>query len=156
MRLLVTLLFGLFALSLPSPANPSDFYTVTEADKKFLSEVVDSVGRKDAVWIADRMVYPISVVTTKGTRLVKKKEEFTKLASQELTDSIRAKIAEAAKKQSFKNCQGVMVGDGILWFSEYPPDGRNSGRYMISAIGHFAFQPKEAVDKIVRRTKGAY
>jgi hypothetical protein len=35
-----------------------------------------------------------------------------------------------------------MVGDGILWFSEYQTKGHDSWKYMISAIGDFAFQAK--------------
>jgi hypothetical protein len=36
-----------------------------------------------------------------------------------------------------------MVGNGILWFSEYSSDEQATWTYGIFAIGNFAFQPKD-------------
>jgi hypothetical protein len=69
--------------------------------------------------------------------------ESNAILSRELTDSIRTKIADAAKEPLFKNWQGVMVGDGLLWFSAYKDAGDKPWTYVIFAIGRFAFQPKD-------------
>ena len=145
MRKVFTVVLVLAALSRPLSAAASDFYSVTDADKKFLTEIVDVMRKNDAAWIASHMVYPLSLVASNHTRVMKTKEEFTPVLAQKLTESVRAKIAGDAEKPLFKNWQGVMIGDGILWFSEYQHAGDKSWRYGIFAIGYFAFQPEDAL-----------
>src|SRR3982074_1044158 len=98
MRTVFTTILVLFALSRPVSIAAADFYPVTEADKKFLAETVDAVRKKDVAWIAGHMVYPLSLVASNRTRIVKTKEQFTPILARELTQSVLAKIADAAKK----------------------------------------------------------
>jgi hypothetical protein len=142
-RVLVTVLVSFFALTLPHRLSALDFYPITSADKAFLSEVVDAIRRKDAAWIADRMAYPVSVVTGKARHVVNDKKEFTPILRRALTRKIRAKLKGDAKKPLFKNWRGVMVGDGILWYSQYSLDSGSTWTYFILAIGDFAFQANE-------------
>ncbi len=132
----------LLALSRPLSVVAFDFYAVTDADKKFLAEILDAVHKNDVAWIAGHMVYPLSLVASNGTRIVKTKEEFIPILAREFTESVRAKITNDAKKPLFKNWQGLMIGDGILWFSEYKERRDTSWTYGIFSIGHFAAQPK--------------
>ena len=134
------LLLGLFALGLPNQVGAFEVFPVTEADKQFLSQVSDAVKRQDVDWIAGHMAYPLSVTSSKGKRVVKTKEEFATIVKRELTASVRAKIAAGSKKLLFKNWQGVMIGDGVLWFSQYRVNDREPWEYRIAAIGFFAFQ----------------
>jgi hypothetical protein len=104
---------------------------------------VDAIDRKDFAWIANHMIYPLSVDSSHRTQPLNSKEEFRIILSRDLTDTIRAKILDAAKKPLFKNWQGVMIGDGILWFTEYANDANDANgpwTYGIAAIGDFAFQ----------------
>jgi hypothetical protein len=93
-------------------ASLDDGYPITADDKQFLASVVDAVGRKDFAWIANHTIYSVSITSSNGTQLVESSEEFRKILSQDLTDSIRAKILDAAKQPLFKNWQGVMIGEG--------------------------------------------
>jgi|ERR1051325_1077497 hypothetical protein len=145
MRIVLALLFSFFAIKSPGRASDSVGFAVTEADKRFLSEALDAVSKNDADWIAEHMAYPLSVTTSKGKRIVKKKAEFTAIVKRELSASVRAKIAADAKKPLFKNWQGVMIGDGILWLSQYRLNDRAPWEYKISAIGFFAFQQSQSV-----------
>ena len=45
-----------------------------------------------------------------------------------------------AKDPLFKNWRGVMLGDGILWFTECRKSDKDPWRYAILALGNFAFQ----------------
>jgi len=145
MRISPALPLFLFAFVLSISASASDFYPVTEADKKFLGEVVDALTRKDAAWIADHMVYPLSIVANDRKRVVKSKRRFVAIVRREFAGGVGARIAEAAKAPLFKNWQGVMVGDGILWFERYQIGRKSPWRYGIFAIGHFAYQPAESL-----------
>ena len=137
---LKTLLLGVFAVSMFCHAYALDHFPVTDADKKFLSEVVLAVNKKDTTWIAKHMVYPLSFVSSNQTRLVKTEKEFAAVLKQNLTESVRTKIVNDAKTPLFNNWQGAMVGDGILWFSDYQTND-GASKYGILALGHFASQP---------------
>src|SRR5271170_1867974 len=143
MHIKLTAISVLFACAFVRCAVAADMHPITGADKKFLAEIVEALQSKDSAWIAGHMLYPVSVVVSNRANIVKSKEEFAYILSRELTDSVRAKIAAAAEGPLFKNWQGVMVGDGILWFSEYKHEGDKSWTYGIFAIGNFAFQPKD-------------
>jgi len=161
MRTTLTAILVLFAFTLVRCVVAADTYPVTDADKKFLAEIVGALQKKDSAWIACHMVYPLSVTVSNRTHTVKSQEEFVPILSCELTDSIHTKIIELAKEPLFKNWQGVMVGDGLLWFTEYQRAGDKSWTYGIFAIGGFAFQqkdffpPKEGANKTLQPTATA-
>jgi hypothetical protein len=154
MRSILTTLLAVFAFSITHGVFASDFYPITKADKKFLAEVVKAVRKKDVRWISQHMVYPLSVTTSNKTRLVETEKEFGEILSRELTDSVLAKMANAAKQPGFKNWRGVMIGDGLLWFSEFGDDAHSPWTQRILAIGHFAYQPRE--EEGLARVVGPY
>lgn len=141
---ILTIILVLFACGVVWCAPAADTYPVTDADKKFLADIVGALQKKDTAWIAGHMAYPLSVVVSNRTHIVKSQEEFAPILGRELTDGIRTKIIELAKQPLFKNWQGVMVGDGLVWFADYQRAGDKSGTYGIFAIGHFAFRPKDS------------
>jgi hypothetical protein len=145
MNRFVALMFSLFAFVLPGHAGALDPYPVTEADKKFLAEIVNAVQKQDTVWIADHMMYPLSIVVSNQTRIVNTKEEFRPILGQELSHEIRTKIVHDAKQPLFKNWKGLMVGDGIVWFTEYGKSENGPWYYVIDAMGYFAWQASEPV-----------
>jgi hypothetical protein len=141
----IVAMLGFFAVALPFSTIASDLYRVTETDKKFLSEIVEAVKRKDAPWIAEHMAYPVLVNTANGDQLVKGKKKFSAILSIRFTDSAFAKLPDDARKPLFKNWQGVMVGNGTLWFSECRVSEREPWRPMILTIAGVACQPEEGV-----------
>jgi hypothetical protein len=145
MRTTLTAIVVLFAITLNRPVLAADMYPVTDADKRFLSEIVGALQKKDSAWIAAHMVYPLSVVVSNRTRIVKSKEEFAPIVGRQLTDSLRTNIVGLAKEPLFRNWQGSMLGDGVLWFTQYQRAGDKAWTYGIFAFGHFAFQPKDAM-----------
>lgn len=129
-------------------------YRITEGDKNFLAQVVNAVQKKDVAWIAQHMLYPVSVANSNNTQLVKTEKEFEKILSRDLTDRVSTRMVDASKQPIFKNWRGVMVGDGILWFTEYGGDDHGPWTQGISAIGNFAYQPKE--EEPLMRVVGPY
>jgi hypothetical protein len=123
-------------------ANADDLYKVSNADTAFLSRVVTAVSSKDTDWIANHMSYPLTVTTKGGKKLIKEKNAFSAILRDRLTDKLVAEIVADSKKPLFKNWQGVMAGDGILWFNDYQDGTPPSSQYVILAIGNFAYQPR--------------
>jgi hypothetical protein len=144
MRTTLAAILILFACVVIRCAAAADMYPVTDADRKFLADIVSALQKKDSAWIASRMVYPLSVVVSNRTDIVRSKEEFAPILKRQLTDSVRSKITTSAREHPFKNWQGVMIGDGILWFSEFKHGSDKSWTYGIFAIGGFAFQQKDS------------
>lgn len=145
MRATLITIIILLSLALSPSVHAAEMYSVTEADKSFLAEVLDAIHKNDTEWIAGHMVYPLSVVVSNRTRTVKSKEEFAPILRRELTRSLRSKIVDAGNEAPFKNWQGAMIGRGLLWFSEYQRPGDESWTYGIWAIGYFAFQPEHTM-----------
>lgn len=123
-------------------AAPGRAYEVTDTDRNFLAAVVNAVESRDARWIAAHAMLPMTVDAGAGRRLVHTEAEMAETVTALLTEERRSTIKTAARQALFKNWQGVMVGDGVLWFDEFQADGGGS-RYLITAFGGFAFQPTE-------------
>jgi hypothetical protein len=126
-----------------SPLNmkANEFYQITRADKKFLAKIVEAVNRNDVAWIARHSSYTLT--TGKPRRLIKGEKEFAALLRHKLTEKVRTKILNDAKQPLFKNWRGVMVGDGIVWFSEFEDEKHHESEYAILSFGGFAWQPED-------------
>ncbi|HVU16465.1 MAG TPA: hypothetical protein VHD32_06050 [Candidatus Didemnitutus sp.] len=140
MKSSLLLLFGFVAIfTMKARAD----YDVTSADRKFLSEVLAAIERKDADWIAAHTAFPIAVTTKAQPRIVTNEEEFSAIVLHRLTPELLGRFQVAEKEAPFKNWQGVMIGSGLLWCERIRPVGVPSWEYRIFAFGDFAFQPKE-------------
>jgi hypothetical protein len=119
---------------------------ISDPDKKFLAEVLNKIRNKDTAWIARNINYPISVSTDKGKRIIRTKEDFEPVLRRQLTDKVIAQIAADARRALFKNWQGLMVGDGIVWFTELGTSTSTpQPEYILLALGMFAFQTEWTV-----------
>jgi len=142
MRHLATILLCAIAF-LPWNRATADDYLASSPEKQFLSAITNAVATQNTAWLAEHMVYPVSVVVSNGTQMVKTPDALAKILDQKLTAEIRAKILKAAGEPLFKNWRGIMAGDGILWFSEVQADEHTPGKFGILAIGKIAFQPEQ-------------
>lgn len=145
MKRIVIVIFVLIAIT---PAIAKSGYEVTTSDRRFLSEFLKAVERKDTMWIATHSSLPMIVMTDGKRRLVKDEKEFASVLSRMLTADFSARIQSAGKMDLFSNWQGVMVGDGILWFAKVRLSEHSPSRYSILAFGGFAFQPEEAAKPV--------
>ena len=74
--------------------------------------------KRDAAWIASHTLLPVAVGSGKERRIVKSEMEFRKILERSISLDLAKRMQAAAKDPLFKNWRGVMLGDGILWFSE--------------------------------------
>ncbi|HEY4283023.1 MAG TPA: hypothetical protein VGM62_08155 [Chthoniobacterales bacterium] len=135
------LLVALFAVVGAISGAESSGYDVTPADKAFMAEVLAAVQRKDAAWIASHTLLPIAVGSGEKHRIVKSEKEFRAIVDRSLSADLTHRMKMESKHPLFKNWRGVMMGDGILWFTEYRVSDAQRERYVILAFGDFAFQP---------------
>lgn len=112
---------------------------MTDAERQFLDQLVNALKNNDAGWIADHMVFPLSIVASDEISIIGSKERFKKTLTTHLTDDLRAKIVDAAQGPLARNWQGIVAKDRMLTFSQYRRDGEVD--YAILSLGDFAFQP---------------
>ena len=144
-------ILGLFALT-SAIAKPS--LEVTESDRRFLSDVVAAVARRDAEWIAAHSALPMVIRPDSERRLVKTEEEFAKVISELLTDRVRIMLESEAKQEPIKEQGGVRIGYGILWFEERRSSEDSPSHYVITSLGFFAVQPRTQANQSPLPTSG--
>ena len=84
---------------------------------EFLGRLKDNVSAKDWPAVADLVAYPIRVNIAGHRKLLRSREEFLNRVRLVMS----AKVIDAIQHQRydalFANGNGVMIGDGEVWFS---------------------------------------
>lgn len=126
-------------------------YPITAADREFLAQVLRAVQSKDAAWIADHTLYPVTIRTSREQRTIDSPQDFTSILSSELTPELARKLSAAAAQPLFSNWRGIMVGRGVLWFGLFGSTEKGPPwRHYILSLGGFAFH---ASDELVDDTQ---
>ncbi|SDW43587.1 hypothetical protein SAMN05518855_100295 [Paenibacillus sp. CF384] len=89
--------------------DPQAFFDVFDAVKKAIAE-------DDKVTVANHILYPLRVNSTSGSQLIKTRRDFVDQYDTIIDKSIKQAIAGQEADQVFVNYQGVMVGNGDIWF----------------------------------------
>lgn len=140
MKLLAAIFLGFSAVLFASEKSP---YEITHGDRNFLADVLLAVARKDAHWIAAHSALPLIVETPTGKKLIKTEKEFAAALESKFSIALCTKMQLDATKPLFRNCHGIMLGDGILWFEECRESDTAPWKHLILALGNFAYQPEE-------------
>lgn len=88
----------------------------------FLHSLQKGVAANDSSAVAGLINYPLRVNAPSGTYMVKSRAAFLgryrQIFTPKVRDAIRAQVADSL----FANWQGVMIGNGEVWFgSSCPP-----------------------------------
>jgi hypothetical protein len=86
--------------------------------KAFLATLKAALRTAAKSKIAALVQYPLNVNTEKGHRLVRTGSQFITEYEQLFTASVRKAIEKQTPECLFANWQGVMIGDGEVWFEE--------------------------------------
>ncbi|MFC5648221.1 hypothetical protein ACFPYJ_03640 [Paenibacillus solisilvae] len=102
----------------PQKGNP--YETAGIADPQAFDAMFDALktavanGDKNAA--AAYILYPLRVNGTGSALKIANKEEFLKQYDEIFTEPIKQALAKQTKDSLFVNYQGVMVGNGEIWF----------------------------------------
>ena len=86
--------------------------------RAFLSELKSAIKSGDKQKVAGLVHYPLEVNLVKGHRVVRTKAELVKDYDAIFTPATRTAIEQQVPACLFANYQGVMIGDGEVWFEE--------------------------------------
>ena len=113
-------------------SETEDYYmtsTGVTAEEQFAEEIKNDILKHDWDALSEKISYPIAI---NGTT-VNNREDFLKLdidgkLNQEFVEAIRAETC----RKMFCNWQGVMMGDGQIWFDNVY---KGTGPWKLSIIG---------------------
>lgn len=135
--LLPAILVGLLFVVVGSQAD-TEMYSVTASDKAFFEQIRKAILTDDAEWFSGAVSYPIELHLKKGTLHLARKADLKKHASLIFDERLKSLVRNQSASSLFKNWQGVMIGDGELWFSEVgAKTGQEGGlawEYRITAL----------------------
>ena len=86
--------------------------------RAFLAELKTAIKNGDRRKIATLVRYPFEVHFAKGKRIVRNSSQFVKDYDTLFTPTVRKAIEQQAPACLFANYQGIMIGDGEVWFNE--------------------------------------
>ena len=118
-------------------SHANDTYPVTESDKDFFSLIQKALLRGDTEWLSQALSsYPFTVNMGNEHIELKSEKDLKKYAKKIFNSELKDDVRKQSSESLFKNWQGVMIGNGDIWFSEM---GEKHGtnivwRYQIIAI----------------------
>ncbi len=89
--------------------NPVEFEKMFNTVKELVA-----AGKKEEV--ANYVIYPLRVNCDQEKIMIKTKEDFIKNYDEIFTDKIKTALENQKVEDLFVNYQGVMVGNGEIWF----------------------------------------
>ena len=90
--------------------------------EKFVEEIKAYVNNNDKNNIAKAISYPININNKDEKILIKNQEDFLKNYDIIFTSEYKKSIEDSFTKYMFVNSQGVMIGDGLMWFNGATPE----------------------------------
>jgi len=94
--------------------------------EKFVEDIKAYVNNNDKNNIAKAISYPINVNVKDEKILIKNQEDFLKNYDIIFTTEYKKAIKDSFAKYMFVNSQGVMIGDGLMWFNGATPEETKS------------------------------
>jgi hypothetical protein len=90
-------------------SDPAEF-------EKTFNTIKELVARNDKEEVAAYVLYPLNVNHGSARRTIRTKQEFIKEYDTLMTIKVKKALANQNVKDTFVNYQGVMVGNGEIWF----------------------------------------
>ncbi|MGH4124762.1 MAG: hypothetical protein ACREV6_17705 [Clostridium sp.] len=111
---------------------------VKEFEKSF-NIIKSLVQNKEISKVANYVSYPLNVNKKDKKIKIKSKEDFIKSYNTIITEDVKKALLNQEVTKTFVNYQGVMVGDGEMWFTHI------KNKAMIYAINIFEINEKHGV-----------
>lgn len=104
----------------PEPAAEEPDWSVTglsrEQIAEFLAALQHGIEQDDRAAVAALVSYPLHL-RGEAELIVETADELVAQYEQIFTEAVRAKVLEQQLDELFVNSNGVMIGDGEVWFS---------------------------------------
>jgi hypothetical protein len=109
--------------------------SVTAADKDFFRQIRRAILVDDVEWLSKAMSYPAVLDTSTGKVKLRNANDFKKHAKLILSSQLKSVVRNQSPDALFKNWQGVMAGDGEVWFDQEKTKKEERWVHRIHALG---------------------
>jgi hypothetical protein len=125
--LLITILF-LFSFPPSAPSQEQRSYSIAGVDdpskvEEFLKVLQGLVSRDKKEDVMKLIHFPITVKISGKKQVLKSKEALLKNYAQAFNSNVKDAILKQKTSDLFVNWQGIMIGNGQIWFRPMP-DGQ--------------------------------
>jgi len=110
------------------------FYPVTTSDKAFFEQIRNAILTDDIDWLANSIAYPIVLRLPGNEITVRNKHDLKKRSKLILNERMKSVVRTQSPDTLFKNWQGVMIGDGEIWYSMIIEKGREKRGWVLRVI----------------------
>ncbi len=93
-------------------------FPITDSDRNFFNEIRNAVLSDNIAWMAKHVYYPFTLRFGEKSFKLKGEKDFVTHANLILTPVLKSVVRNQTVAALFKNWQGVMIGNGEIWFSE--------------------------------------
>lgn len=125
-KLMIAALSGFIALSVPAlaqtDADMDKQLDGTEGEHKpfaeFFPKLQKAIASGDKAAVAAMVNYPFVAYSKAGSIQIKDAKHFIADYDKLITAKVKAAVAKQTYATLFTNSQGVMIGDGEIWFDQ--------------------------------------
>jgi hypothetical protein len=127
---------SLLLLCLAPASSWGEMYPIKPSDKAYFGQVQKAVLEENVEWFSGAMSYPLVLKTSTGDVTLKDKTDVKRHAALIFSAHMKSVVGKQSSNSLFKNWQGVMIGDGEIWFSEVSEKTTNGNAlvYRITAV----------------------
>ncbi|AYG68802.1 MULTISPECIES: hypothetical protein [unclassified Rhizobium] len=93
-----------------------------QAYADFFTKLKSAIGSADKATVAGLVSYPFSARINGKAVKIKDAKHFTTDYDQVITAKVKDAVAKQKYETLFANAQGVMIGDGEIWFAKAGKD----------------------------------
>jgi len=110
----------LSSLALAQKVNKYEVAGIDDAAavEKFFHNLQEAMARGDRVRIASMVSYPITVMIAGRKVRLRNRAEFLRRYNVAINLRVKQAVAGQNVENLFVNYQGVMIGDGEIWFNQ--------------------------------------
>jgi len=99
---------------------------INNEDIQFFLKIQHAVVSKDKQWLAGNAFYPLNVYTHSDLKhsklkVIHNKNEFIRNYAIIINKKVELAVKNQDPQRLFKNWQGVMIGNGEIWFGPLGP-----------------------------------
>jgi hypothetical protein len=88
------------------------------AVERFLHDLQEAVSKNQRAKVTSMIAYPIKVGVGRHREVIRKKSEMLKKYDSVFNQKVKEALGKQKVSELFVNGQGVMVGDGEIWFNQ--------------------------------------
>lgn len=123
-----------WVFSATAQTNEYKMFPVTHGDKVFCEQIKKAVLTNNVEWLSGVISYPLTLKQNGNSIILNSSSDFKKRSADILTPLLKSSVQNQSPDSLFKNWQGVMIGNGAIWFSGIKEKSDKSWKHRIIGI----------------------